>query len=287
VAGRTRPASGRLALAGLVLLASGGPACAPAFVAERPYPAPSAEQLLATLRARQQAIRAADLETKTTSAIGGDRTRATVLMLVDRTGRLRFDVEVSLHGAVASLTTDGKDFALLDLNAHVFRQGPACPQNLALLIPVPLRPVEIAAILLGDAPLLPESRPVKLAWDGKARTDVLEIETPGAGQVIAERVWVSLQRSEGGKRWDVVGLEARPMPGRGRWRVAYEDLKVEGAWSHPGVIRFAEPGRKFEDGVEIAVKSRRLNPELRPQAFGLAAPEGYTSLVHPCPPSQP
>jgi hypothetical protein len=279
VPGRTRPA---LALVALALV--GG--CAPALVAQRPYPSPTADQLLAALRARQQAVRAADLETRTVSSIGGDRTRATVLILAERSGRLRFDVEVALHGAVASLATDGKSFALLDLNAQIYRQGEACPQNLALLVPVPLRPAEIAAILLGDAPLSPESRPVALTWDGRARADVLEIETPG-GRAMAERVWVSLRRMEEGKRWDVVGVEARPMPGHGRWKVAFEDLKVEGAWSQPGVIRFAEPGRKFEDGVEIVVKSRRLNPELRPQAFTLTVPEGYQTLVHPCPPSSP
>ena len=79
-------------------------------------------------------------------------------------------MEVALHGAVATLVTDGKSFALLDLNAHIFRQGGACPENLALLVPVPLRPAEIAAILLGDAPAVARRRARwALAWDGKAR----------------------------------------------------------------------------------------------------------------------
>jgi hypothetical protein len=277
---RHRAGGGRVALtlAGLV----SGIACAPAFQAQRPYPAPTPDALLANLRARQQAVRAADLDTRTTSYLGGERVRATVLMLVDRPGRLRFDVEVSLRGAVATLATDGKDFGMLDLEGRVFRRGQACPENLALLVPVPLRPAEIAAILLGDAPVALEARAVKLEWDGKARTDVLEIVNPGGGRALAERVWVSLRRTTEGSRWDVVGLEARSMPGRGRWRVAYEDLRVEGGWGQPGLIRFAEPGRQFEDGVEIAVKSRKLNPELRPQAFTVAAPEGFATMNHPC-----
>jgi hypothetical protein len=283
--GRARTAALAIRLVAALQLA-GCAGCAPAFVAQRPYPGPSPEDLLAGLRARQQAVRAADLETRTTSAIGGERARATVLMLVDRPGRLRFDVEVALHGAVASLATDGDSFAMLDLQGHVFRQGGACPENLALLVPVRLRPAEIAAVLLGDVPLVPEARAVGLTWDGKARVDVLEIQNPG-GRTLAERVWVSLRRTEEGKRWDVVGLEARPLPGTGRWRVAYEDLRAEGAWSFPGVIRFAEPGRRFEDGVEIVVKGRRLNPELRPQAFTLTAPEGYHVLSHPCPSGAP
>ncbi len=272
-------------LAVAVLAAAAGAGCigcAPAFVAQRPYPAPSAQDLLAGLRARQQALRSADLDTRTTSWLSGDRARATVLMLVDRPGRLRFDVEVSLHGAVANLVTDGRDFAMVDLNARIYRTGPACPQNLGLLVPVPLRPAEIAAILLGDAPLDPEARPVRLDWDGKARADVLEIENPGGGRNLAERVWVSLRRTTEGNRWDVVGVEARPAPGQGRWRVAYDEMRVEGGWGQPALIRFAEPGRSFEDGVEIVVKERKLNPTLQPQAFQIAPPEGFATVNHPC-----
>jgi hypothetical protein len=275
--------SGALALALALSGVSGACGCAPAFVAQRPYPPPTAAQLMAALRARQQAVRAADLDTRTTATVNGDRTRATVLMLVDRAGRLRFDVEVALHGPVATLATDGRRFGLLDLNQNILRTGGACPENLALLVPVPLRPAEIAAILLGDAPVSADARAVAVNWDGKTRADVLEIENPGAGRTVAERVWVSLRRMEEGRRWDVVGIEARPMAGAGRWRVAFEQLKVEGAWSHPALIRFAEPGRRFEDGVEIAVKNRKLDPPLPPQAFELTLPEGFRPLEHPCP----
>jgi hypothetical protein len=97
-------------------------------------------------------------------------------------------------------------------------------------------------------------------------------------------VWVSMRPTRARDRWDVVGLQARPQPGAGRWRVAYEDLTVVDGFAQPGLIRFAEPGRRFEDGVEIVVKSRRLNPELRPQAFTLAPAEGFATVHHPCPP---
>src|SRR5260221_667538 len=48
----------------------------------RPGPPPSAEQLLATLAARQNALRGMNARARATSWIGGDRLRATVLMLV-------------------------------------------------------------------------------------------------------------------------------------------------------------------------------------------------------------
>jgi hypothetical protein len=255
-------------------------------VAQRPYPAPDPAALLAQLRQRQAAVRVVDLETRTTSWLGGDRKRASVLMLVDRAGRLRFEVEVPLQGTVASLVTDGTSFTLLDLQAHLVKQGPACPANVGSLIPVPLHPREIAAVLLGDAPLSPEARVVGLTWDGKAAADVLEIDNGQGTSALGSRLWVSLRPGKQGPsgRWEVVGLEAAPAGGKAgeRWRVAFEKLASDGGFSHPDLVRVAEPGRSFDDGLEVVVKNRRVNPSFPGQAFTLTVPEGYPVTNVPC-----
>jgi hypothetical protein len=270
----------------IALCAAGLSACAPAFVAQRPYPTPEPGALLAQLRQRQSAVRIVDLETRTTSWLGGDRNRASVLMLVDRAGRLRFEVEVPLQGTVATLVTDGNSFTLLDLQAHVVKRGPACPANVGSLIPVPLHPREIAAVLLGDAPLSAEARAVGLTWDGKAAADVLEIDNGPGSSALGQRLWVSLRPGKPGPsgRWDVVALEAAPAGGKPgeRWRVSFEKLVSDGGFSHPDVIRVAEPGRSFDDGVEVVVKSRRVNPSLLALVFTLAVPDGYPVTNVPC-----
>jgi hypothetical protein len=274
----------------MALVAIAGACCTPSFVAQRPYPAPDPQALLRELRQRQEVVKGIDVETRAESWLGGQRTKATVLMLVERGGRLRFEAEVALQGAVATLVTDGPNFALLDLQEHVFKQGPACPDNVASLIPVPLAPAEIAAILLGDAPLGPDARVVGLAWDGKRAADVLEIENAGAGSALTRRLWVSVKPGAAGGPWQVVALEAAPPGGDGRtrWQVSYEDLKPAGGtdatarYSFPGTIRFAEPGKSFDDGVEIVVKDRKLNPSFRPQAFKLTPPDGYPVQTVPC-----
>jgi hypothetical protein len=51
--------------------------------------APAPAELVQALQPRQQALRTLEIETRTTSWLSGDRVRATVLMLVDRAGRLR------------------------------------------------------------------------------------------------------------------------------------------------------------------------------------------------------
>src|SRR4029077_5996743 len=104
------------------------------------------------------------------------RVRATVLMLVDRAGRLRFEAEVSLQGTVSILTTHDGDFQMLDLRNNRLQQGPACPANVASLIRMPLAPAEVAAILLGDvqAPAAAAAG-AQVEWDAGRGADALVI----------------------------------------------------------------------------------------------------------------
>ena len=112
--------------------------CVHAPPVARPYPAPTPEALTAALAARQQAVAGMSARVRATSWLGGERVRATVNMLVERDGHLRFEAEVSLQGTVATLATDGATFALLDARKNELSRGPACPANVASLIRIPL-----------------------------------------------------------------------------------------------------------------------------------------------------
>src|SRR4051812_42267618 len=88
------------------LLALGALACCTAHPpVERPGLAPTADQLLRVLAARQSALRSMNARARATSWMGGERLRATVLLLVERHGGLRIEAEVSLQGTVSILTT--------------------------------------------------------------------------------------------------------------------------------------------------------------------------------------
>lgn len=248
----------------------------------RTGPAPAAEELMAVLRQRQTVLQRLNLETRTTSWLGGQRARATVLMLVDRVGRLRFEAEVTLQGTVAALAVGGQQFALLDHQAKVFRTGLACPQNVASLIRIPLLPDEIAAILLGDAPLGEGARARAVSWDEKRGAEILEVERAEGGDA-ATHIWIALRRTAAG--WDVIGVEGKNRASNARWRVAYEDRERAAAGpSMPNKIRFAEPGKSFDDGVEIKVNDRVMNPPLGDELFALSPPPGYTVEHVPCVP---
>jgi hypothetical protein len=258
----------------LLLAAALALGCATAPTPRPPgQPAPEASLLLESLKGRQAALRTLEIETRSTSWLNGERIRATVPMLVDRAGRLRFEFEIPVQGSVAALTVRGNAFALLDLQHQVFHQGPPCPANVARLIPIPLLPEEIAAILLGDAPLGETARAREVSWDGQRQADVLVVVRSAAGAA-ATHLWITMKRSGGG--YDVLAVEGQSPGAQGRWRVAYEDLQKADGFTVPGLIKFAEPGKSFDDGVEIKVKERLgLNRPLKDEQFILKPPPGY------------
>jgi hypothetical protein len=290
---RAHPAA--LALAGIALLGSGCPRHLPIA---RVYPPPTAAELTAVLRARQEAVVSMSARVRATSWLGGDRVRATVLMLVDRQGRLRFEAEVSLQGTVAVLATDGRHFAFLDTMKNELRSGPACPANVASLIRIPLGPADVAAILLGDARLPGDSGANTDAspadsfvdWDGERGADVLAVSRNDG--------WLRLLF----QRWDsdphhfrLLGAVATARDGRARWRVAYEDFTdatvpppaaggtaapPDGVLraSLPRTIRFAEGDTSFDEGVEIKFKERSLNQPASWDAF-MVTPAPGTKIV--------
>jgi hypothetical protein len=262
----------------LVLAALAGAACCGTRALQRPYAAPSAQELVAAVRARQAAVAGMNVEVRATSWLGGQRVRGTVQMLVARDGRLRFEAEVALQGTVALLAVDHAEFTFIDNDKHLFRRGPACPANVASLIRIPLEPPEVAAILLGDLPLPADTRTATVEWDGKRGADVLVL--PGSG---GTTFWLGVRRpNPAAPAWDIVFLEGQGAADRDRWRVAYDDFERTGAVALPRLIRFAEPGKDWDDGVEIKIRERMLNPSFPEGAFTLAPPPGYTVETAAC-----
>ncbi len=191
---------------------------------------------------------------RATSWIGGDRVRATVLMLVERGGHLRFEAEVSLQGTVSILATDDGTFQLLDVRNNQLRQGPACPANVASLIRMPLAPGEVAAILLGDVQLPAGATPAgaTVTWDAEHGADALGVKAGG----LETRVLFRPDHPD-----EIVGASASGPEGP-RWRASYEDFGAsKGGPSLPGLIRFAEGTRilrrRRRDPVQGPHRQRR------------------------------
>lgn len=250
----------------LVLWAAG---CAHHGSVVRPYPAPAADALLAALRARQVAVAGMSARVRATSWLSGERVRATVNMLVERDGRLRFEAEVSLQGTVATLTTDGATFALLDARKNELSRGPACPANVASLIRIPLAPADVAAILLGDARPPDGGAAPAVTWDPAAGADVLSVPDPAGGAL-----QIAFRGTGGDRR--LIGATRLGDNGARLWRAAYDDFETAGAEWLPRTIRFAQGAASFDDGVEIRFRDRAVGTAAPAGAFSLTPPPGVT-----------
>jgi hypothetical protein len=305
----SRPRRGRAAWACAVAwLVATGASCShhhPPII--RPYAAPTVDVLMAAWHDHQRAFATMNARARATSWVGGDRIRATVLMLVERSGSLRFEAEVSLQGTVAILATDGERFALLDVSHAELRRGPACPANVASLLRIPLAPPDIAAILLGDAaipaiPAIPVDAPAaagalaRSTWDEERGSEVLSVPRPDGWL----RVWI--QRSGGAagtdprldlSDWRVIGAAATSSAGKTRWRLRYEDFSMVTVPSDASggaprqlavaqILRFAEGDASFDDGVEIKFKQRSFNAPSPASAFVLEATPGVTTVNVGC-----
>jgi len=248
---------------------------------ERVYPPPAPAELRQMLTARQAAVTSINGSARATSWLGGDRVRATVLVLAERAGRLRLEAEVSLQGTVAILATDGQRFGLLDVRKNELRRGPACPANIASLIRIPLSPAEVAAIFLGDAKL-PEGDAANdsVDWDGDSGTDVLVVPA-AAGQLR----YHFRHRDRGAPL--LVGVTSLDGARKPIWRVAFEEFvdvpSRRGAVSLPQMIHYAEGSSSYDDGVEIKFKDRTANDPITADAFTLTPPPGTTTVEVGCP----
>jgi hypothetical protein len=160
------------------------------------------------------------------------------------------------------------------------QQGPACPDNVASLIRIPLAPDEVAAILLGDAKLPPmNAGAASVEWDAGRGADVLVVRD-GATE---RRIWFAAS----GKSAEILGASAATAAGP-LWRVSYEDFADAGPGLRlPATIRFAERSGSFDDGVEIKFKDRTPNAEVRPDSFVIAPPNGAAVIEVGCGPPPP
>ncbi len=81
------------------------------------------------------------------------------------------------------LTTDGRDFGLFDATEGKFYRGPATGPNLARFLPIVMPPAELAALLLGQVPRLPEEG-ATMRVDPEARVYVVTLRRGGVTQVL-------------------------------------------------------------------------------------------------------
>ncbi len=258
------------ALVPLALLLAGCPVVLKPV--ERPYPPPSANDLIASMRAHDQRVAGVRAETKVEHSAQGQRVKLTVSILVARGGKIRMDLEGPLGDNLATLVSDGKNFALLDARQNRFMTGPANACNVARLIQLALDPEEVVEVIAGGVPLVGE--PAGVSWDKtRGGREVLELRTPDGGKELVE-----LDGRE--RRWDVLSAARLDAGGKVLWRVTHDDFHDQDGVRLPGRTTVEEPPLKVE--AKIKFREQELNPQIDPSLFQLAAPQGIKAELVDC-----
>jgi hypothetical protein len=115
------------------------------------------------------------------------RIRGEMLLYARRPDRLRMDLLAPppLQQPIVSLTTDGRDFALMDMREKRFFVGPASACNIARLTTVPIPAHVLVSLLMGEAAVLKHApEDVSIKWSDKGFYVVTVRSTRDAEQEI-------------------------------------------------------------------------------------------------------
>ncbi len=262
-------------LVALLVVACSLPACAGARCPTRPFTA--AAPALARARTMREPIRSMRAEARVDQRGAEGRIRGTVLMMLERPGRLRFDA-MTQFGPAAVLTSDGPAFELLDQREGRFLRGRSCPSNIARLLGVELSGEDLLLLLSGDSPRIEAAhRAISCTGDGSylillegqgGERQELEYDVPASDRDAApSEQHLRLRRSE---RHDADGERV--------YRVTYDDYRevdVEGGGrvAMPFAIHFVA------DGADTLVRFRRVEVgvQLEDASFRQDAPPGMVS----------
>jgi hypothetical protein len=232
------------------------------------HPITDARVALARRDATIEGLHSIRAEARVDQRAKSGRIKGTVLMFVEDSGRVRFDV-MTQFGPIAILTSDGAQFAYSDLREKRYLFGPTCPQNIARLLGVPLSAEETARFLLGGTPLIAHAKSALVLNDAGHYQLTLQAETgakqqlelavyPGDEALPPEQQRLKLLRSE---LWDPAGKSV--------WRVSYSDheaITLEGRQLLVPNRVHIEQSAPAADTL-VSFKSIAANPKIPDEAF--------------------
>lgn len=125
----------------------------------RTTPAPDATALLGEVEAIEARVASLQSQAKVRVEGGGKKGNLTAFVAVAAPASVHLEVLDFFGRPSAILISDGQRFVLYQAESGVWLPGPATAENLARILPVPLPPEELVAMLLGRAPRLPDAQP--------------------------------------------------------------------------------------------------------------------------------
>lgn len=247
------------------------------------HPIKDAQLALARRDATIEGLHGMRAEARVDQRAKSGRIKGTVLMFVEDSGRVRFDV-MTQFGPIAILTSDGQQFAYSDLREKRYLFGPTCPENIARLLGVPLSAEETARFLLGGTPLIAHSESALVLNDAGHYQLTLKGQS-GAKQELELAVYPgdeALQPDQ--QRLKLVRSELWDAKGGSVWRVSYSDheaIQLEGRQLQvPKRVHIEQPSHSAD--TLVTFKSIAANPTIPAEAFTQSARPGMQEEEATC-----
>jgi len=254
----------RLALLAVLVLATG----CPGGYGQRPYPAPSGDDLLARLAQQREQRKAFTAESTMDYWLGKDRVKGTVLVMGTQGKRVRFNALSPAGGDVlADMACDGANFVYVDKQNNCQLTGPCDRTSIASLLRVELEPEDFLYLALGTVPVIEGQSAV--TWDEKKGHERVTITGPEGKQTIV------IDARDG--KFDVVASNLVDPSGKTVWSVENAEWEnvpdaTGGQQRLPSRTRFKSP--REEADLLVDWGDRTINPTIDPAKFVVPVPEG-------------
>lgn len=264
---------------------------------------PTADLAIARMRATLACSRGIRGESKVDYFGEQGRVRGSTLFVASRPDRIRFDVMSPFGVNLSTLTSDGKDFALLDVGAKIFYRGTASECNVGRFLHVPVPPFALIDLLTGEAPVLVHATGDALIdWESGAY--LLRIASRHGA---SEEIRLQPAPADWNKSWQeqrVRVLEVRVrQQGIELYRAVLDDFEpaatappnvdpdgVDPDVAPSGPTCSAEVPRRIHvvsdaAGEDVIIEHREVqhNPPLLPNLFRQEAPAGVKIRTTSCP----
>lgn len=203
---------------------------------------PSADDALARMRATYACVNGVQGQAKIDHLSKQGRVRGDLYLLAQNPDRVRFEVVSPFGPTLFLLTSDGKEFQLLDVKNKQFLFGPPSACNLARMTQVAVPGHALVSLLRGEAPVLAHTpEKAQISWDaGAGHYRVLVEGSHGA----LEEIHMKVHDDDLEKPWNEQRVRVTDV------RVAQMGVDLYHAeLSNHEATKTAEP-RVDEDGLE-------------------------------------
>ncbi len=222
-------------VAGLAALMLGCPRPAP------PSRFPTADDALMRMKETYRCANGVQGEGKIDHFSPQGRIRGEVYVFAVNPARCRFDVVSPFGQMLYTLTSNGREFRMLDVKEKKFFYGPASPCNLARLTQVPVEGHVLVSLLRGEAPVLihrPED--ASLAWD----SDGFYLVEVASKNDARQKIHLELYDDDFLKPWKEQRLRVTSVVTSQRGVVLYDAEMSRHKMAHTA------PPREDEDGLD-------------------------------------